>query len=132
MQTCKPVNTPIEKGNTLSISMYPQTLEEKEKTARVFYSNAVGSLMYAIMCTRPDICHTVGLVSRFQANLSFAHWKTIKRIFRYLKGKADYMLCYQAPDPRLVGYNHADWGCNPDERKSTTSYAFLLNDDAIT
>ena len=45
MQTCKPIDTYIEKGSTLSLSMYPQTLEEKEKIARVFYSNVVESLM---------------------------------------------------------------------------------------
>ena len=72
MQACKPVDTPIKKGSTLSISMYPQTLEEKEKMAQVPYSNTVGSLMYTIMCTRPDICHAIGLVSRFQANLGIA------------------------------------------------------------
>jgi len=42
------------------------------------------------------------------------------------------MLCYQAPDMCLVGYNNADWGSNPDECKSTLDYTFLLNSGAIT
>jgi len=42
------------------------------------------------------------------------------------------MLCYQAPDLRLVGYNDVDWGGDPNERKSTSGYAFLLNGGAIT
>jgi len=77
MQVCKPVDTPVEKGSTLSISMCPQSSEEKEKLARVSYSNDFGSLMYAMMYTRPDICHAVGLVSRFQAILALhigKHW----------------------------------------------------------
>ena len=73
MLACKPVDALIEKGSTLSVSMCPQTSEEKEKMTRIFYSNVVGSLMYAMMCTRPDICHAVGLVNRFQANPGFAH-----------------------------------------------------------
>jgi len=77
MQTCKPVDTLIEKGSTLSLSMCSQTSEEK-KMARVPYSKAVGSLMYTMMCSRPDICHIVGLISRFQANLDFTHWKAVK------------------------------------------------------
>jgi len=73
MQACKHVDTLVKKGSTLSISMCTQTSEEKEKMARVPYSNVVGSLIYAMMCTRPDICHAVGLVSRFRTNPGFAH-----------------------------------------------------------
>ena len=68
MQTCKLIDTPIEKGNTLSLSMCPHFSEEKEKIAQVSNSNAVGSLMYAIMCVRPDICQAINLVSQFRAN----------------------------------------------------------------
>jgi hypothetical protein len=52
---------------------------------RVPYANAIASLMYAMMCTWPDICYAVGLVSRFQSNPGQNHWKAIKRILRYLK-----------------------------------------------
>jgi len=115
----------------LNINTCPQTSEEKEKMAQVPYSNAVGSLMFAMTCTRPDICYAVDLVSRFQANPSFAHWKAVKRIL-YLKGIMDYMLCYQAPDLGLVSYNDADWGDDPNEHKSNSGYTFLLNGGAIT
>jgi hypothetical protein len=112
--------------------MCPKTQDEIEKMARVPYANAVGSLMYAMMCTRPDICYAVGLVSKFQSNPGLAHWKAVKRILRYLKGTMDYVLCYQGLDLRLVGYSDADWGGNIDERKSTSGYVFLLNNGAIT
>ncbi|XP_042972976.1 uncharacterized protein LOC122304776 [Carya illinoinensis] len=51
---------------------------------------------------------------------------------RYLKGTADYVLCYQGSDLQLRGYSDADWGSDLDERKSTTGYVFLLNNGAIT
>lgn len=73
MQACKPIDTLIKKGNTLSLDMYPKTLNEKENMAPVSYANVVGSLMYAMMCTRPDIYFTVGFISRFQANPGLAH-----------------------------------------------------------
>ncbi|KAM7522860.1 hypothetical protein LguiA_012762 [Lonicera macranthoides] len=81
MQACKPIDTPVEKGNTLSLDMCPKTLDEKEKMARVPYANAVGSLMYAMMCTRPDICYAIGLVSRFQENptIFFVTWLRKRR-----------------------------------------------------
>ena len=56
----------------------------------------------------------------------------MKRVLQYLKGIADYMLCYQASDLCLVGYSDADWGGDLDQRKSTFGYAFLLSNGAIS
>ena len=100
--------------------------------SRVPYASAVGSLMYAMMCTRPDICYAVGLISRFQSNPGQKHWMAVKRILRYLKGTLDYMLCYQGKkDLRLIGYSDADWRGDVDQCKSSSGYAFLLNDSTI-
>ena len=65
MHNCKPIDTPIAKNESLSLDMCPNTKDEKEKMAHVPYANAVGSLMYAMVCTRPNICYAIGLVSRF-------------------------------------------------------------------
>jgi hypothetical protein len=63
MQDSRPMDTPVDKSLSLSCDMCPKTLEEKEKMSRVPYASVVGSLMYAMMCTRPDICYAVRLVS---------------------------------------------------------------------
>ena len=73
MQDSKPMDTPVDKSLSLSRDMCPKTLEEKEKMSRVSYTSAVGSLMYAMMCSRPDICYAVGLVSRYQSNPGQKH-----------------------------------------------------------
>ena len=99
---------------------------------KIPYSSVVRSLMYAMMCTRPDICYVIGLASRIQSNPGIKHWMVVKRILRYLKGTTDYVLCYQGKDLRLIGYMDADWGGDPDQHKSTSGYAFLLNDCAIS
>ena len=132
MANCKPMDTPIAKGQYLSLEMCPKTPEERSRMARVPYASAVGSLMYAMMCTRPDICYAVGLVSRYQSNPGYKHLNAVKRILTYLKATADYALCYQGGDMRLVGYTDADWGGDIDERKSTSGYAFLLSRGAIS
>uniref|UniRef100_A0A2N9GDW0 Reverse transcriptase Ty1/copia-type domain-containing protein n=1 Tax=Fagus sylvatica TaxID=28930 RepID=A0A2N9GDW0_FAGSY len=132
MQDCKPIDTPVGKGDSLSNEMCPKTQAEIESMARVPYANAIGSLMYVMLCTRSDICFAIGLVSRFQSNLGPAHWKAVERILRYLRGTADYMLCYQGKDLRLRGYSDADWAGDLDERKSTSGYTFLLGGGAIT
>ena len=64
--------------------------------------------MYATMCTRPDICYAVGMVSFYQENPEMMHWKAINRILSYLKGTKDYFLCYEGKELHLVGYLDAD------------------------
>ena len=56
----------------------------------------------------------------------------VKRILRYLKGTSYYVMCYQGKDLRLAGYTYVDWGGDLDQRKSTSGYAFSLNDCAIS
>ena len=99
--------------------------------ARVPYASVVGSLMYAMLCTRPNICFAIGMVSHYQSNLGPVHWQVVKRIFQYLRGTSDLILCYQGGDLRLRGYFDTDWASDSDERKSTTGYAFLLSGVAI-
>lgn len=56
----------------------------KEGMAKVQYASTVGSIMYAMICTRSDITHALGVVSRFISNLGREHWETINWLLRYL------------------------------------------------
>ena len=69
MQNSKKGNLPSRHGVQLSKEQCPKTPQEVEDMKRVPYASAVGSLMYAMLCTRPDICFTVGVASRYQSNL---------------------------------------------------------------
>jgi hypothetical protein len=60
MQECKPVKVPILVGVKLYVDQCPKTQEEEEDMSRVPYVSVVGSLMYAMVCTRPDIAHASG------------------------------------------------------------------------
>ena len=86
MKDAKPVSTPLANHFKLSKSSYPSSKKEIEEMEAIPYSSAVGSLMYAMVCTRPDIAHAVGVVSRFLSNLGKEHWEAVKWILRYLKG----------------------------------------------
>jgi len=68
MQDNKPMDTAVDKSLKLSLNICPKTLEEKEKMFKVLYISVIGSLMYAMMRTRLDICYVIGLVSRYQSN----------------------------------------------------------------
>ena len=63
--------------------------------SRVPCASEVGSLMYAMVCTRPNIAHAMGVLSRFMSKPGKDHWTTAKRVFRYLRGTSDYGLCYK-------------------------------------
>jgi len=65
MHYSKLMDTSVEKGMTLSLDQCPKTDKEKESASNVSYASVVGSLMYAMLCTCPDICFEVGLVSRY-------------------------------------------------------------------
>jgi hypothetical protein len=82
--------------------------------------------------TRPDICHVVGLVSRYQSNLGKTHWKAVKHIFRYLQGTKNMGLCFGIRDIEIVGFTDADFAGDIDDRKSTSGYVFLFGGMAIS
>ena len=65
---------------------------------RIPYAYAVGSLMYAMLCTRSDICYSVGMISRYQLNPRPKHWQAVKHILKYLRRTRDYMFVYQCED----------------------------------
>jgi hypothetical protein len=62
--------------------------------SRVPYSSTVGSLMYAMVCTRPDIAHAVGVVRRYMNNPGKENWEEVKWILRYLRGTSNHALCF--------------------------------------
>ena len=69
MQECKPIRVPIHVGVKLSVDQCPKTREEKEDMSRVSYASVVGSLMYAMVCTRPNIAHAMGVLRRYMSKL---------------------------------------------------------------
>ena len=81
---------------------------------RIPYASAVGSLMYAMLCTRPDICYAVGIVDRYQSNHGMGHWIGVKHILKYLRRTRDYMLVYSGRDLNPIGYTDYDFQSNKD------------------
>ncbi|XP_070004202.1 secreted RxLR effector protein 161-like [Nicotiana sylvestris] len=132
MQDSKKGFLPFRHGISMSKDQSPKMTDEIEKMKAVPYASAVGSLMYAMLCTRPDICFTVGMVSRFQFNPGREHWTDVKHIINYLKRTRDYMLVYHSGDLAPVGYTDSDFQSDRDSRKSTSGYVFTLGGRAIS
>ena len=132
MQDSKKGFLPFRHGITLSKDKCPKTPNEIEKRKAVPYASTVGSLMYAMLCTRPDICFDVSMVSKYQSNPGQEHWTTVKHIIKYLKRTRDYMLVYQVDSLVPLGYIDSDFQSDKDSRKSTFGYLFTLGSGAIS
>ena len=89
MNECKPVATPIPSHYRLCAIKGELSKDEQKCMKGVPYSNAVGSLMYAMIGTRPDITYGVSLVSIFMSKPSRDRWKAVKWLLRYVKGSAE-------------------------------------------
>ena len=83
---------------------------------KIPYASAIGSLMYAMLCTRPDIVYAVSITSRYQANLGEEHWTVVKRILKYLRMTQDLVLTYKGGELKLEGYTDYDFQSDVDDR----------------
>jgi hypothetical protein len=99
--------------------------------AKIPYQEAVGTLMYALLGTCPDITYAVQALSKFSKNPGEAHWDAVKRVFRYLKGTRELWLSYGGIGEELASFTDAD-GNMAEDCHATLGYAFIVNGGAIS
>ncbi|KAG6988694.1 Retrovirus-related Pol polyprotein from transposon TNT [Fusarium oxysporum f. sp. conglutinans] len=128
MWESKPVTTPL---STSKFQPVPDEYKASE-TTKLWYAKAIGSLMYAMLGTRPDIAFAVSLCSRYLGNPTNEHVQAVKRIMRYLRGTIDLELVFSGPLRPLVGYTDSDWAGDHDTRRSTAGYVFNVGTGAIS
>ena len=122
MNNSKSQRTPLPAG---------AVLESNKDTAsdqfRTQYQSIIGSIMYAMLGTRPDIAFAVTRLAKFASNPSQAHMGYAYYILRYLQGTKDYALCYDgASNSGLVAYSDSDWAEDRDDRHSTSGFVFMM------
>ena len=132
MKQSKPISTPLGAHFKLRKKSCSSSKKEKGDIASTIYSSTVRSLMYAMVCTRPNIAHAVGVVSRFMVNPSKDHWEAVKWIFRYLRGSSKLCLTFGDSKPVLEGYVDVDWAGDLDGRKFTSGYLFTFTGGAVS
>jgi hypothetical protein len=88
--------------------------------------------MYAMVCTRPDIAHAVGVVRRYMNDPGKEHWEEVKWILIYLRGTATHALCFVGLDTFLQGYVDSDMAGDKDSRRSTTWYVFTIGGTIVS
>ncbi|RVW64853.1 Retrovirus-related Pol polyprotein from transposon TNT 1-94 [Vitis vinifera] len=103
-----------------------------ESVSQVEYSRIIGSLMYLMSCTRPDIAYAVSKLSRYTSNPGAKHWQGIIRVLKYLRFTRDYGLHYMRYPAVLEGYSDANWISNVKDSKSHSGYVFTLGGAAVS
>ena len=108
---------------------------EKKQMDKILYDSVVGSIMYAQVCTQPNIAYVVGMLGRYQSNPDIDHWKAVKKILHYLQETKDYMRTYRKTNNlEIIGYydSNSDYVDCKDTRRSTFDYIFMLSNEPIS
>lgn len=139
MKEAKPTALALVGHFSLSKTMSLQTEVKAHEMEKILYASGMGSLMYAMVCCKPDITNAVSQVSRLMAKPGWEYWQALKGIFRYLVGTIGVGICYGQREGaegfsnlskeargQIHGYVDADLRKNVDIRRSTTGFVFSL------
>jgi hypothetical protein len=123
METCQPKSTPMNPKQTLNHRPDEALLDEEAKAR---YATAIGSLMYLMVGTRPDIAFALGMLSRFTSQPQSHHQVALQRLLRYIQATQSHRITYRSG--QLIGYTDADFGGSvvTDGAYSTSGYVFQL------
>ena len=133
----KPVATTLTSQFKLRSCTGKKADEEKVFMEKIPYANIVGFVMYAMICTHPDLSHGISVLSRFMADPDREHWYALKWLLRYIKGTLSKGLVfgnanYSEGDADIVtGYVDSDFAGCLDTQKSLIGYVFIVFGTAI-
>ncbi|GJV52541.1 retrotransposon protein, putative, ty1-copia subclass [Tanacetum coccineum] len=134
MENSKRGTIPMQEKLKLSKSQGASTPAEKQRMQNIPYASAIGSIMYAVRCTRPNVTFAQNMTSQFQQNLGEEHWTAIKNILKYLRNTKDMFLVYggnMERQLRVSCYTDVGYLTNVDNLKSQTGYVFVLNGGVV-
>ncbi|SGZ29601.1 BQ5605_C051g12552 [Microbotryum silenes-dioicae] len=117
----KPASTPMQKNLLLELDQSSPSDQEQTR-----YLQAIGSLMYAALGTRPNLAYAVSYLARFAKEPGPTHWTAIKHVLRYIRGTFLCALCYMPTPGPLYGYSNSNWGACVRTSKLTMGYAYFL------
>jgi hypothetical protein len=111
----------------------PSIAEERERMSKVPYASTIGSIMYAMICTHPDVSYALSVVSRYQADLGESHWTLVKSILKYLRRTKDVFLVYGGEEELVVnGYTDASFQTDMDNSQSQSGFVFTINGGIVS
>ncbi|WVZ70691.1 hypothetical protein U9M48_019334 [Paspalum notatum var. saurae] len=112
---------PMSPGTILSKTQCPSTTDEQKRMSEIPYTSAIGSIMYAMICTRPDV------------SFALSHWIAVKNILKYLRRTKDAFLVFGGEEELVVkGYTDAGFQTDKDDSRSQAGFVFCLNGGAVS
>ncbi|GMJ03847.1 cysteine-rich RLK (RECEPTOR-like protein kinase) 8 [Hibiscus trionum] len=124
---------PMRHNISLTKDMCPSTPQERERMNKIPYASAIGSIMYAMICTRPDVSYALSMTSRNQVNPGESHWVAVKNILKYLRRTKDIFLVYGGEEKlSVIGYTDASFQTDKDDSRSQSGFVFCLNGGAVS
>lgn len=133
MESSKKGFLPMSHGIKLSKTQCPSTTDERCRMSVIPYASVVGSIMYAMICTRPDVSYALSVTSRYHADPGETHWTTVKTILKYLRRTKDMFLVYGGEDELSVRcYTDASYLTDSDDSRSQSGYVFVMNGGAVS
>lgn len=134
MNEAKVVTLPLASHFKFSVEQCPKSEFERSRMDKIPYANAIGSVMYVMVCTRPDLAFAISTLSRYMSNPGEYHWEALKWLLKYLKGTSDLglMFCKGETEIQLKGFVDSDFAGNCDNRKSTSAYVFTVNNACVS
>jgi hypothetical protein len=133
MEQSKKGFLPISHDIHLSKTQCPSMTDELDCMSKVPYASAIGSIMYVMISTRPDVSYALSATSRYQSDPGESHWTKVKNILKYFRRTKDVFLVYGGEEELTVtGYTDASFQIDKDESKSQLGFMFTLNGGAIS
>lgn len=127
MYDCNGIQTPMEENLKLIKN------DDVNLATNQPYREMLGSIMYLMLASRPDLCYAISYLSRFQEKATDLHFKHLKRVVRYVKQTSNVILEYHRDTKTpLTGYVDADWANDTTDRKSTSGYVFQVFGNPIS
>jgi hypothetical protein len=120
MESSRKGSLPVVKGISLRVTQSPATRMEKSVMPSIPYASAIGSIMYAMLSTRPDVALALSLTRRYQSNPGMSHWTAVKNILKFLKRTKNMVLVYGGRNVELdvKGYVSTNYKADLDYEKS--------------
>src|SRR6185312_9393097 len=133
MEEAKKGFLPMSHGIHLSKTQCPTTTDERERMSKVPYASAIGSIMYVMISTRPDVSYALTVMSKYQSDPGESHWTAVKNILKYLRRTKDVFLVYGGEAELVVtGYTDASFQPDKDDSKSQFGFMFKVNGGTVS
>jgi hypothetical protein len=124
---------PMQPNLGLTSELLDESEDLRKPIDMTLYRQAIGKLMYLMVCTRPDISFAVSVLSRFMAQPREKHWRCVIQLLKYLNSTQDLALTYPSGgEIKLTGYSDSDHAGDTDDRKSTSGYVFVIGQCCVS